>query len=160
MKSFLLKGKKPLISWGLQKDNTFYEGKVPDGYKLAVNPSKGFIVIDVDRHGKIDGFDNIPQHLKEELSNTFHYDTKNNGMHYWFKYTGNRPLANKASNLGIDLRVGPSNGNNGGYAVYYSNNDIREQLHLIKDSSKELNVWLESIFSYKNKDGNTKKIKG
>lgn len=144
MKSFLLKEKKPLIKWGSLPDKTYFEGTVPEGYSLAVSPSEGYVVVDVDRHGKIDGFDNIPKKIQTELNKSLSYPTKNNGKHYWLRYTGSRPLGNKTSGLGIDLRVGGK-----GYVVYYPKNDIREQMYLVKDSSKELNFWLEKLFSYK-----------
>lgn len=143
MKSFLLRGKKPLIKWGQLPDETYFQGQLPEGFSLAVVPSKGYVVVDVDKHGSSNGFDNIPVEIFIELCNTFHYPTKNNGCHYWIKYTGNKPLGNKTSGLGIDLRVG-----NKGYVVYYPDNDIREQLHLVKESSTKLNFWLESLFSY------------
>lgn len=122
---------------------TFFEGGVPDGFKLAVTPSEGYVIIDIDMHGDTNGFESIPKHLSKELSNTLNYHTKNDGMHCWFKYTGDSILANKTSNLGIDLRT------HKGYVIYYPDNDIREQMHLVKDSSKELNTWLESLFGFK-----------
>ena len=145
MKSFLTRGKKPICKWGSIPDNVFFEGTVPEGYSLAVSPSGdlGYIVVDVDRHGKINGFENIPKHLINEFAGTFSYETKNNGAHYWFKYSGSKVLANKASNQGIDLRT------NKGYVIYYPKNDVRDQLHLIRNSSNELNEWLEELFSYK-----------
>jgi len=87
MKSFLLKGKKPIIRWGLLPNETYFEGKVPDGYNLAVSPwgNEGYIVIDVDRHGDQDGFDVIPTDIAVELRSTYCYPTKGNGMHFWFK---------------------------------------------------------------------------
>ena len=129
----------------MQADNTFYEGNIPTGFKLAVSPSKGTVIIDVDKHGKINGFHNIPKHLMFELKSTLNYPTKNEGRHFWFKYSGDGVLANKASNQGIDLRT------DRGYVVYYPDNDIRDQMHLVKNSSKELNIWLEELFGYVNK---------
>ena len=140
MKSFLCKGKKPIIKWGMLPDNIFFEGEVPDGYKLAICPSEGYIIIDVDRHGKKDGFTNIPQHLLEELNHTLSYPTKNDGRHYWCKYSGSRNLMNKASNLGIDLRT------NRGYVIWYKENDIRSYIDEVKDTSVALNTWLETLF--------------
>lgn len=142
MKSFLLKGKQPIIKWSMLPENTFFEGKVPDGFNLAISPSDNYIVIDVDNHGDISGFNNIPHLIQIILDQTLNYSTKNNGKHYWFKYTGNKPLANKSSGLGIDLRT------NRGYVVWYPKNDIRDCLHLIKESNVELNEWLEKLFSY------------
>ena len=143
MKSFLCKGKRPIIRWSLLPDNTFFEGQLPEGYSLAVMPSDDYIVIDVDRHGDTDGFNCIPNELMYELSNSLNYKTKNNGMHFWFKYTGDRPLANKGSGTGIDLRVGWK-----GYVIWYPETDIREHLDEIKNTSEELNEWLEKLFSY------------
>jgi hypothetical protein len=145
MKSFLVKGKKPIIKWGQLPNETYFEGVVPEGYSLAVCPSgeKGYVIIDVDCHGNKNGFDNIPKKLISELDNTLNYPTKNNGKHYWVRYTGNKPLGNKTSGLGIDLRT------NKGYVVWNYQKDVRECLHLINDSSLELNQWLEKLFSYK-----------
>lgn len=123
---------------------TFYEGELPSGYSLAITPSEGYVIIDVDKHGDINGFDSIPEELKEELSNTLHYPTKNEGMHYWVKYTGDNKLANKASNRGIDLRTSK------GYVVWYPTEDVRELIKNVKESSKELNTWLEELFGYVN----------
>ena len=146
MKSFLLKGKKPIIRWSLLPDNVFFEGKVPDGFNLAVSlwGYEGYVVVDVDRHGEINGFDNIPVDLCPELNTTYNYKTKNNGMHYWFKYTGNKPLGNKTSGLGIDLRT------NKGYVVWYPKEDIRDVVKSgqINNTSEEMNKWLEKLFSY------------
>lgn len=143
MKSFLCRGKHPIIRWSLLPDETYFEGKVPEGYSLAVMPSGGYIVVDVDRHGDIDGFKNIPLELKTELFNTLHYKTKNDGMHFWFKYTGGKYLGNKASGQGIDLRVGFK-----GYVIWYPEKDIRDCMNEILPTSKELNKWLEKLFSY------------
>lgn len=150
MRSFLLKGGKPLIKWGLLPDNTLYRGKIPDGYDLAVNPHQPYIIVDVDRHKK-DGFLNIPDCLKAELESTLNYPTKNNGKHYWFYYTGNETLANKASNLGIDLRTGNIDSYNGGYVKWHPRNTMKIEnvLWKAKESSRELNKWLEELFSYK-----------
>jgi hypothetical protein len=149
MKTFLLKNKKPIIKWGMLPNNTFFEGEIPDGYSLAVSPSGNYIVIDVDTHGDINGFHNLPHLIQIELSESLNYPTKNNGRHYWMLYTGNKELANKTSGLGIDLRT------NKGYVVYYPKNDIRDQLHLIKLTSIHMNKWLEKLFSY-NIDKNEK----
>lgn len=153
MKSFLCKGKQPIIRWSLLPDNTFFEGKVPEGFSLAVMPSKGYVVIDVDRHGKIDGFENIPLDLYEELQSTLNYPTKNDGRHYWFKYTGNAYLGNKASGQGIDLRVGCK-----GYVIWYPEDcDVRDVIHNVQESSEKMNKWLENLFSYVNKKKKVKK---
>jgi len=145
MKSFLVKNKVPIIKWTLIPDEIFYEGEAPLGYSIAVCPSKGTVIIDVDRHGTIDGFDNIPGHLVRELTGTLNYPTKNNGRHYWFNYTGNIPLANKHSKYGIDLRT------HKGYVVYYKEGDIRDHKDQIKETSPELNKWIEELFGAKTK---------
>jgi len=145
MKSFLVKDKRPLKKWTLIPDEIFYEGEVPHGYSLAVCPSVGTIIIDVDRHGTIDGFDNIPDHLRRELYSSLNYPTKNNGRHFWFNYTGNVPLANKHSKYGIDLRT------HRGYVVYYKEGDIRDHKDQIKETSTELNKWIEELFGAKTK---------
>lgn len=143
MKSFLVRDKYPVIRWSLLPDGTFFEGPLPEGYNLAIVPSGDYIVIDIDRHGTIDGFKIIPLELKPELFNTLNYQTRNNGMHFWFKYKGNKPLGNKSSGQGIDLRVGFK-----GYVVWYPEKDIRDCLDEIQTSSKEMNKWLEKLFSY------------
>lgn len=144
MKSFLTKGKRPIVKWGMLPNGTFYEGTIPENYSLAVSPSEGHIIIDVDRHGKLNGFDNIPENLKEELENTLNYETKNNGRHYWFEYTGDSVLANKASGKSIDLRT------HKGYVIWYPKGDVRHYMLAVKRSSKLLNTWLEELFGYVN----------
>lgn len=142
MKSFLTIKKKPIVKWTKIPDGIFYEGRLPKGYDLAVSPGQGYIVVDVDRHedGE-DGFKNIPDDMREELNSTFNYPTRNNGAHYWFKYTGDKVLACKPSGIGIDLRYESK-----GYVVYYRNDDIRDNTHLINDSSNKMNKWLEELF--------------
>ena len=142
MKSFLLKGKSPIIKWGFLPNNTFFEGKIPEGYALAVCPSDNYVVVDVDVHDGKDGFLSIPMTILEELYDTYHYPTKNNGRHFWLKYTGNKPLANKTSGIGIDLRT------NRGYVVWYPEEDVRTITHQIKDTSDKMNKWIEKLFSY------------
>jgi len=158
MKSFLISSKtnKPIISWGMLPDNIFYEGKIPEGYDLVINPHQPYIIVDVDRHEDKDGFKHLPLDILEEFTKTFNYATKRNGMHVWLYYTGNKTLINKASGLGIDLRIGWKKINktewvNGGYVKWHPRDtiDIRNCLHLIKETSPELNKWLETWFSYK-----------
>ena len=84
----------------------------------------------------------VPQDVVEELKNTLHYETKNDGMHFWVKYTGDKPLGNKTSGLGIDLRT------HKGYVVWYLEEDPRICIGDVRDSSKKLNKWLEKLFSY------------
>lgn len=104
MKTFLLKGKKPCIKWGSLKDETYFEGEIPDGYSLAVSPTEGYIIVDVDVTPDKNGFANIPFSIRGELECTFNYKTTR-GRHYWLKYTGKEELANKTSNQSIDLRT-------------------------------------------------------
>lgn len=148
MKTFLLNGKKPIVKWGMLPENVFFEGEVPKGYSLGVSPSGKYIVVDVDVHGDINGFDNIPEYLKDELNRTLNYKTKNKGQHYWFLYTGDKKLANRTSGKGIDLRT------NKGYVVWYLKKDIRKCLDEINETSVVMNHWLESLFYYKAKKGN------
>jgi hypothetical protein len=141
MKSFLLyNGKSPTLKWGNIPDEYYFEGIVPEGYNLAICPNAPYIIIDVDKHGDIDGFDNIPRELVNELHKSLNYKTKNDGMHIWFKYTGTEHLMNKTSGLGIDLRTSK------GYVRWYLDKDIRSYIHLVNDSSQELNEWLEKLF--------------
>ena len=58
------------------------------------------------------------------------------------KYTGDKPLGNKTSGLGIDLRT------NKGYVVWYHDKDIRDCINEINKTSQNLNKWLEKLFSY------------
>jgi hypothetical protein len=142
MREFLVKDKKPIVKWGFIRPNTYFKGSIPEGYKLAVSPCDNYIVVDVDVNDDKNGFDNIPAAILTELSETLNYQTKNKGRHYWLKYTGDKPLANKTSGLGIDLRT------NKGYVVWYHNVRIKDCLHEIKETSIEMNYWLEKLFSY------------
>jgi hypothetical protein len=142
MKSFLLKNNTPTIKWSLLPDNIFFEGKIPEGYDLAVAPSGNYIILDVDVKNGKNGFDHIPALMYLELDNTFYYNTKSGGRHYWISYSGNKVLLNRATSLGLDLRVGGK-----GYVKYPHIIDIRYCLGLINESSKEMNEWLEKLFS-------------
>lgn len=149
MRSFLLnKDNKPILSWGLLPDETYFEGEIPQNYFLAVCPSENIVILDIDNKNNKNGIDNIPEKLKSELFSTFCYNTKS-GMHVWINYTGNKILLNKSTKLGLDLRIGHNKetGNCGGYVKWYLEKDIRYYKHLIKDSSKNLNKWLEKLFS-------------
>ena len=148
MRSFLVRNKTsttnayPTVKWGMLATNTYFEGDIPVNHSLAISPSKGYIIVDVDRHGKVDGFNNLPDNLLQELANTFSYPTKNNGRHFWFKYTGDKHLINKASNQGIDLRT------NKGYVIFYPGKpDIRAYIDKISSTSIVMNDWLETLFS-------------
>lgn len=140
MKTFLLKDKKPICKWGIIPDETYFEGSIPEGFSLAVCPNAPYIILDIDRHGDIDGFKNIPLDIGIQLTNHFKYTTKNKGMHVWLKYSGDKELMNKASKLGIDLRT------HKGYVKWYLEKDIRHYIDQIKPTSKLLNDWLESLF--------------
>lgn len=141
MKSFLLRGKKPIVKWGMIPDEVYFEGKIPEGYGLAISPHFPYIILDIDKHGNVNGFDTIPKEIWNEIEeNHFYYKTKNDGLHVWLKYSGNKVLLNKPSGLGIDLRTEK------GYAKWYLDNDIRKYIHTIHSTSNELNTWLESLF--------------
>jgi hypothetical protein len=146
MRTFLLKEKIPVCKWGLIPDGTLYKGKIPEGYNLAISPSPGYLIIDIDNHeGKKNGFDIIPSYIMQELLGTLHYNSKNNGMHCHIKYTGNKKLGNKTCGKGIDLRTEK------GYVVWWHTKSIEDCLDEIKESSLQLNEWLEGLFCFVNK---------
>lgn len=159
MRTFLLKNNKPIIKWGLLQPNIRYKGLIPKDYDLAINPNSPYIIVDVDKHSEDkDGFVELRKlslSLQAELTSTFNYPTKHNGRHFWFYYTGDKVLMNKASSLGIDLRIGYTQNSkgkithNGGYIKWHPRDTytIEEVLDQINLSSKEMNEWLEKIFS-------------
>ncbi len=120
-------------------DNVFFKGNIPVGMSLAICPSP-YVVVDVDVHN-VNGFENIPSDIFEELENTFHYETKSGGEHYWICYTGKKELLNKSTSLGIDLRTEK------GYVRYNHSDDIQSCTKKIKKSSLKLNKWMEDLFS-------------
>lgn len=144
MKSFLLNSEnKPICKWGLIPQGVHFEGVLPLGFSLAISPSPGIVIIDFDVKNNKNAFEHVPNNILEELKQTFNYKTSSgNGQHFWVEYTGDKTLLNRATSIGIDLRVSEK-----GYVKYHHNVDIRECLHLIKESSKELNKWLEELFS-------------
>lgn len=148
MKSFLLNKatNTPIIKWSLVPDETYFEGKVPEGYDLAVAPSGNIVILDVDNKNGKNGFLNIPDKEFLELEKTFNYYTKSGGKHYWIYYTGNQILKNTSTKYGLDLRIGAKKGNAGGYVKYVHHTDIRHCVHLINKTSIELNMWLEKLF--------------
>lgn len=153
MKSFLLKNGVPTIKFSMLPDNIFFEGDLPGKeYDLAVCPTdEKMIVVDIDcKEGKINGYTNVPTTIFEELIQSFHYKTKSGGMHIFLHYTGDKVLMNKSTKFAIDLRIGANKKtrNAGGYVKYAHHEDIRKCVHLIKETSEELNKWLESLFSY------------
>lgn len=144
MKTFLSKDKKPICKWGLIPNNTFFIGDIPDGYKLCVNPHFPYCIIDIDNKGiNKNGFDNIPKHLQKELNTHFNYDTPSKGKHIWVLYTGNKKLMNRTSKSFIDLRT------HQGYVCWYHDKPIQECIHLIKDTSEDMNLFLEELFAEK-----------
>jgi hypothetical protein len=146
MKTFLSRDKKPICKWGMISDGVHYEGKIPNGYKLCINPHYPYCIIDIDTKPNKNGFNNIPENILLELKTHYNYDTPSGGKHVWVLYSGNKNLANKTSNLGIDLRT------HKGYVCYYpadQGEDIRNNVHKIKRTSPQLNEWLEGLFSYK-----------
>lgn len=147
MKTFLSKGKIPICKWGNIPNEVYYEGKIPEGYKLCINPHYPYCIIDIDnKQENKNGFNNLPKELLSELNNHYNYNTPSGGKHIWILYSGDKILANKTSNLSIDLRTDK------GYVCYYPANqgeDIRNHIGEIKRSSSELNKWLEELFSYK-----------
>lgn len=145
MKSFLLNNftNTPVCKWGQIPQGTHFEGSTPIGYSKAISPSSGIVVIDFDVKNNKNAFNHVSKNILEELNKTFNYPTANgNGRHFWIKYSGDKILLNRATSNGIDLRVSEK-----GYVKYHHNKDIRECVHLIKESSEELNEWLEKLFS-------------
>lgn len=141
MRSFLIKDGTPIIKWGAIPSEIYFEGKVPEGYSLAINPSPPYIILDVDVKGGKDGFQHIPPHIKEELDSHFNYPTKSGGRHYWLKYSGSKNLKNMSTKIGLDLRT------NKGYVVWCLEEDVRKHLNHINNSSVFLNTFLEKYFS-------------
>ena len=123
-----------------------FEGDLPSGFSLAISPSPGIVIIDFDVKNDKNAFDHVPTDILKELEQTFNYHTSNGkGKHFWCKYTGNKTLLNRATKNGIDLRVSER-----GYVKYHYHTDIRKCIHLIKNSSESLNLWLEGLFSGNN----------
>jgi len=143
MKSFLLSSKTntPTLKWGLLPNDTYFIGNVPEGYYLAVSPSDKYIVVDIDNKPKGCGFDHIPLEIMDELEQSLHYTTKSRGMHVFLLYTGDKNLINRTSNIFVDLRTSK------GYVRYYHSVPIQECMHLIKETSKDLNLWIENLFA-------------
>jgi hypothetical protein len=84
-----------------------------------------------------------------ELQDTFNYKTKSGGAHYYLNYTGNKLLKNCATEYGLDLRIGANKAtkNAGGYVKYNGSIPVKEIESLIKQTSPNLNLWLEKLFS-------------
>ena len=152
MKTFLLHKGIPTIKFSMLPDGIFYEGKLPEGdYALAVCPTnEKQIVVDIDcKPGKTNGYSNVPPEIYAELIQSYHYYTKSGGMHIFLNYSGDKVLLNTSTKLAIDLRIGANKETNnaGGYVKFNGTGDIREHIHLIKTTSPELNLWLESLFT-------------
>ena len=150
MKSFLLRNGSPTVKWGSIPSNYYYEGNIPEGYDLAVAPTDNYIVVDVDKKNDKNGFHHISNSIFLLLTETYHYNTKSGGAHFWLNYTGDKILKNTSTKYGIDLRISAKDGNCGGYVKYHpakDNEDIRNHVNEIKESSIEMNKWLEKLFS-------------
>ena len=126
-------------------DETYFEGVVPEGYALAVAPSYNYIILDIDVKNDKNGYEFIPDNILSELKESFMYNTKSGGAHCWLKYTGDKILLNKATKYGLDLRVAKGSYAMG-YVKYPHNVDIRQCIHLINETSSNMNTWLESLF--------------
>ena len=150
MKSFLLRNGTPTCKWGSIPSGYYFEGEIPEGYNLAVSPTDEYIVVDVDCKNGKNGFENIPMVILVELNESYHYNTKSGGAHYWLKYTGTGLLKNTSTKYGIDLRIGAKDGNCGGYVKFWpalKGDDIRNHIEEIKGTSLIMNEWLEKLFS-------------
>lgn len=148
MKSFLLDNKyTPIIRWSKIPKGCFFKGTIPFGFFLAVAPSDNIVILDIDLKGGKNGYLHIPIELRTELNKTYFYNTKSGGSHIFIKYTGNKTLKNMSTEKGIDLRIAAKGTNAGGYVRWQGNIKPEECISLIKDSSKELNQWLEKLFS-------------
>lgn len=128
------------------KDGVFYKGDVPENYHLAASPSPGMVILDVDKKKDKNGYLHIPEYLRKELNNTYWYKTKSGGAHVFINYTGNKTLRNCSTKFGLDLRISADNYNCGGYVRWQGDIKPEECISLIKDSSKDLNIWLEKLF--------------
>lgn len=149
MRSFLLNNKTntPNIKWGMLPDGIHFIGNIPDGYSLAISPGDSNIVIlDCDVKNNKDGYKFIPPNILNELEQSFWYHTKSGGAHFFVNYSGNKVLKNCSTKYGLDLRRGSVLGNAGGYVKYNGITPVNEIEFLIKESSKDLNDFLESLF--------------
>ena len=150
MKSFLLDSNyKPIIQWGKLPKNVYFQGEIPEGMHLACSPSDNIVIVDIDKKGSKNGFEHITTNIFKELVSSFCYNTQSGGAHCFIKYTGDKILKNMSTEKGIDLRIAAKDNNCGGYVRFQGNIRPEECLHLIKESSKELNIWLEELFSNK-----------
>lgn len=148
MKSFLLnKNYTPVVRWGLIKNNVYFQGEIPEGMHLACSPSDNIVIIDIDKKNNKNGFLYIPEHLRGELNSTYWYKTKSGGAHVFVRYTGNKILKNMSTEKGIDLRIASNGKNCGGYVRWQGDIRPEECINLIKESSTELNLFLEDLFS-------------
>ena len=142
MRSFLLKDKQPIVKYSLIPDECYFEGEIPEGYNLGVAPSIPYIILDVDVREDKNGFEHIPKDVMEELNDTFNYHTSRGGRHYWMNYTGNEKLMSRATKYGLDLRVPPNT-----YVKFpLKDVDIRDCIHLIKETGEVLNMWLKEMY--------------
>lgn len=148
MKTFLLnKDNKPIIPWGSLEDEVYFIGEIPENYSLALSPgNSNIVIIDVDVKNNKNGYEHIPFNILHELKHSYWYITKSGGAHFFINYTGNKILMNTSTKYGLDLRIGSKPGNAGGYVRYQGTTDVKEIKPLIKESSAELNQFLESLF--------------
>ena len=74
---------------------------------LACGAKDGIFVIDVDKHGDIDGFDTLSQ-IEEDYAalNTVHQKTPNGGRHYVYRWFNNGTSSTSKFGRGIDTRGG------------------------------------------------------
>ena len=150
MKSFLLnKDYTPVVRWGLIKNNVYFQGEIPEGMHLACSPSDNIVIIDIDKKGGKDGYLHLVDSLQAELCKSFFYTTKSGGAHVFVRYTGSKILKNMSTEKGIDLRIAANGKNCGGYVRWQGKIKPEECIHLIKESSTELNIFLEDLFSNK-----------
>lgn len=148
MKTFLCKHKKPVAEWGMLPNGTYFKGDVPNGYELAISPSTNIIILDIDCKNGKNGLINLPFDIFNQLV-TFGYRTPSGGYHIWLKYTGDKVLYNRSTDLGIDLRVGSNDNSNGGYVIWYPRDKISpfDINDFIFDTNEDINEWLELLFS-------------
>lgn len=87
----------------------------------AINTGRsGVVVLDIDRHDDINGFESLEQ-AWYEVPDTWSYDTKNSGKHVVYKAPADVPLNPRAKYRGmegVDRRAGSS------YAVIWSTEPI------------------------------------
>lgn len=96
--------KVPAVSWGTHEEDL---GKRVTRYGVCLTRSNIFVV-DIDRHGSVDGvatFEELCKEAGEEIPNTFTVASPNAGFHYYFLAEENPLTGNKKTNLwpGVDV---------------------------------------------------------